>query len=248
MKIHFYWLGILTVFFLTACNKGEGLGGSSSVEGYVYNVIHNDDNFSFKGDTFPALGKKVYINFGDEDNVGDDTDAGLDGYYRFDYLREGNYKVYALSEDANGEKTAEIQKINVSSGLNRANTIYIHSGKASNTAMIKGKLWVKYYNKGNLVRINGQDSIPAVETRVYIKNVGDEMQFNDARASDTGIFVFQKLQPHKQYEVYANTERIGEIYKNVLTPIGRTVEVRDAYKVYPSESEEPLEFTIIINN
>ena len=248
MRIHFYCLGIIALFFLSSCNTDEGLGGSSSVEGYVYNVIHNDDNFSFQTDTVPALGKTVYINFGDNNNPGDDVDAGIEGYYRFDYLRTGDYTIYALSEEKNGKKIAEIQKIKVSSGLNKVEPIYIHSGDVYNTVMIKGKVWVKYYNKGYLVRVNGQDSIPAIGERVYLKNIDEDMHIDDPRTSNTGEFILKELKPNRQYEVYVNTERIGETYKNILSPISRVVTVQGPYKVYPLENEEPLEFTIIINN
>ncbi|GAB6011524.1 hypothetical protein [Viscerimonas tarda] len=246
MKIH-YPVFSLFVLLSFSCNNDEGPGGSASIEGYVYNVVHQDDNFSFRTDTFPAGGKKVYIKFGNEDYVGDDVDANEKGLYRFDYLREGSYTVYAFSEAKNGRKNAEMQSVSVKSHT-VAPAIYIHSGDVYNTVMIKGKVWVKYYNKGSLVRINGQDSIPAVETRVFIKNTGEEMFFDDVRVGDAGLFVFKELQPQKQYEVYVSTERIGDSYKNILFPLTATVRVGEPYKVYPLDDETKLEFTIILNN
>ena len=246
MKIHYlaFFLFLLISF---SCNTDEGLGGSSSIEGYVYNIVHQDDNYSFQADTFPAAGKKVYIKYGDDAYVGDDADANELGLYRFDYLREGRYTVYALSETKNGQKTAEMQTVSVKSHA-VAPPIYIHSGDVYNTAMIKGRVWAKYYNKGYPIRINGQDSVPAVETRVFIKNTGEEMFFDDVRVSDTGLFVFKELQPDKQYEVYVSTEKIGEDFKNILFPLKAVVNVGEPYRVYPLENEKKLEFTIILNN
>ncbi len=59
MKCHFISLLLLLSF---SCNTDEGIGGSSSIEGYVYNVIHLNDDYSFRTDTFPAAGEKIYIN------------------------------------------------------------------------------------------------------------------------------------------------------------------------------------------
>jgi hypothetical protein len=98
------------------------------------------------------------------------------------------------------------------------------------------------------VKVNGQDSVPAVETRVFIKNIGEEMSFDDVRASDTGVFVYKELQPNKPYIVYVNTEKIGDAYKNILFPLTTVVNVEEPHKVYPSENEQELEFTIILNN
>jgi hypothetical protein len=237
----------LFILFSFSCNTDEGIGGSSSIEGYVYDIVHQDDNYSFRTDTFPAAGKKIYIKFGNEDYVSDDVDTNEKGLYRFDYLREGSYTIYALSETKNGQKIAEMQSVSVKSHTVTP-AIYIHSGDVYNTSMIKGKVWVKYYNKGFPIPVDGQDSIPAVETRVFIKNKGEDMPFDDARVSDTGIFVFKELQPQKQYEVYVNTEKIGDIYKNILTPLTADVNVEEPYKVYPLENEQKLEFTIILNN
>jgi hypothetical protein len=90
--------------------------------------------------------------------------------------------------------------------------------------------------------------VPAFETRVYIKNIGEDMSFDDARVSDTGFFVFKELQPNKQYEVYVSTEKIGEDFKNIPLSLKTLVNVGAPHKVYPLETEPKLEFTIILNN
>lgn len=177
---------------LTSCNREEGFGGSSSIEGYVYNVVHQDDNFTFQKDTFPATGKKVYLNFGEDANVGKNIDAGVGGYFRFDYLREGKYKVYALSETASGEKIPEFQNIKVGSGKVKADTIYIHSGKAYGTAMIRGYVIACYVSKGNIIEIG-----PATNARAFIRKAADadpKIYIDDVRVAN-GYFYFQKLKP-----------------------------------------------------
>ncbi|MDR2056959.1 MAG: hypothetical protein LBP83_01505 [Dysgonamonadaceae bacterium] len=236
------------IFLCNACNKGEGLGGSSSLEGYVYEIEHLDDNYSFQTHIFPSLDADVFIEFGDDASIGERVRTGREGYYRFDYLRKGNYTVYALSKSIGEQKKVVSKNVKVSGNLNKADTIFIHTGDAVETAIIKGMVWVKYYNKGRLVSIDGQDSIPAVENRVYIKYEGEDTHFDDVRVGDKGIFVFQKIHPDKLYEVYVNTEIPGEEHKNILFPIYKKIEVRDPYRIYPLENEERLEFTIILNN
>ena len=177
---------------LNSCNQGEGLGGSSSIEGYVYNVVHQDNNFTFQKDTFPAAGKKVYLSFGEDVNVGKNIDAGVDGYFRFDYLREGKYKVYALSETAGGEKIPVFQDIRVGSGKVKSEPIYIHSGKAYGTAMIRGYVIAHYVSKGNVIETG-----PATNARAFIRNASDthpKAYFDDVRVAN-GYFYFQKLKP-----------------------------------------------------
>jgi hypothetical protein len=238
----------IDLFIFISCNKDEGFGGSSSLEGYVYNVVHNENNYSFTTDTFPALDKDVFLEFGGDYSIGERIRTGREGYYRFDYLRKGNYTVYALSDFADNSKDPVARKIKVNDGLNKADTIFVHTGKAAGIAQIRGVVWVKYYNKGSLIRVQGKDSIPAVETRVFIKNIGEETSFGDARVSDSGVFIFQKIQPNKQYEVSVNTEVPGENNKKILFPLVKKINVGKAYQTYPLDDKERLEFTIIINN
>jgi len=195
MKKCFY--GFALLFFgaaFSACNQGEGIGGSSSIEGYVYNVVHYDDNYSFRADTFPAIGTKVYISFGDEQAVGDDVDAGAGGYYRFDYLREGAYTVYALSKiDKSGQKIAEPIAVKAKGKLTAAADIYIHTGDAYGTAIIKGTVVPSYHHNGTLWSIT---SIPVSERRARIYNAGEDFPFDEVRISDN-VYAFQKLLPGK---------------------------------------------------
>jgi hypothetical protein len=231
MKEKTIFLLLLPALFLCiSCNSDEGLGGSSSIEGYVYNVIHYDDCFTFRTDTFAALGKKVYIGFGNELNVGDDTDAGLDGYYRFNYLREGSYSVYALSELASGQKIAEIQQVKIGGGLHKAPPLYIHSGDAYGTAMIRGRINAKYYHNGEL-----RDAGPGIGGRAYINRAEDNAPFDDIRAGDNGIFIFQKLLPGK-YVVYVesedpDTEKVRLIPSGVIT-IDKTGKIYDITEIF----------------
>jgi len=253
MRTFHYWLvtGII-LFLCTSCNKDEGLGGSSSIQGYVYNIVHRSDNFSFindsiiPADTIRAVGEKVYIVYSDneDDPIADkDVDTNQNGMYHFQYLRKGNYIVYALStypKQLNKEDKAELQHVKVGSGTTNANPVYIHSGDGFGLSMIRGKVMAQHYDK---VMIGGP--IPAVETRVYLKRFGTEMHIDDVRVGDQGIFIFTEVPPGL-YEVYTTTEEIGFKNRPFPTPTQRIKieEVKKEHKVYTL----PDVFNIIIND
>lgn len=218
MKHNLYaLLPLLGLFLLVSCNKDEGEGGSSSLGGYVYQIRHFNDNSLFPTDTIPAAKEDVFIVYGDNEYFGDDIETNDAGYYKFEYLRKGNYTVFAYSSFDDDTREAEYQQVKVGGGYNRADTIYIHTGKASGTAMIRGKVMARYYDNGRLVTIDGKYEFPAIGYRVYLKYAGQDIVADDVRTNDEGIFVFQRLQAGT-YEIYTETEMVGDGYKNVLFP------------------------------
>ncbi|MDR1223707.1 MAG: hypothetical protein LBL07_12650 [Tannerella sp.] len=219
---------MLTAFMLASCNRDEGLGGSSSLEGYVYKVIHQDDNFSFHTDTFPAVREDVYLIFGDRENdfYGDDVKTDQNGLYRFDYLRRGDYIVYACSDFADGHKVGETEKVTVGKGHNRAGDIYIHGGKAYGTAMIQGSIYATYYHNGAY-----RDEGPGVGVRVYIRHAGEVASFDDIRAGENGIFIFQKLLPGDYVISVEDEDRYTEKVTVIASEVIRIEETGKIYTV-----------------
>lgn len=90
---------LLTCFIFTSCEKEPGTGGSSSITGRVI-VRQYNANFTLLIEQYPATDEDVFIVYGDDDTYGDKTSTNYDGTFRFDYLRKGEYKVYAYSEDS----------------------------------------------------------------------------------------------------------------------------------------------------
>jgi len=227
----------------SSCNKDEGLGGSSSIQGYVYNIVHRADNLT--GDTIPAAEEKVYIVYSDneDDPVAEKrVETNKNGMYRFQYLREGNYVVYAYSvypEELNKEKVAEFQKAKVGSGTTYADPIYIHSGKGYGLSMIKGKVMVQYYDRdGSPLGI----PLPAFDIRVYLQRLGEDSFIDNVRTSDQGVFIFDRVLPGVQYEVYTTTEIEG--FRNLTIPTpAQVINVEKEHEIY----ELPKVFNIIIN-
>ena len=88
---------ILSVCFIS-CEKNEGEGGTSSIEGRViyytttYNTVTqlNDTHF------YPKAGKDVFIIYSDNENAlyDDKFETDWDGRYSFDFLRKGQYTIF----------------------------------------------------------------------------------------------------------------------------------------------------------
>ncbi|MDR0844570.1 MAG: hypothetical protein LBN71_05055 [Tannerella sp.] len=232
MKIN-YLLLVFSALLLSACNKDEGLGGSSSLEGYVYQVEHSAANFSFQTDTFPAVDVRVFLIYGNDPDVyyGKDPRTDRNGLYRVDYLREGNYIVYSLSEPADNQPEAVSKEVRVKGSLSKAEPLYIHTGKAYGTSMIKGSVYGLFYDKSTLI-----DQGPAINSDVFINHYGDEMFFDRIRVGDQGVFIFERILPGK-YKIWVTSE---DPVTRKLTPIEQVIEVKETGVVY----ELPEEFRV----
>ncbi|MFO7371398.1 MAG: hypothetical protein R6X09_14140 [Bacteroidales bacterium] len=103
MKRTFHCLLItlsLLIFLLSiSCEKDEGVGGSSSISGKVL-VRQYNANFTVLTEEYYATDEDVFIIYGNDQVYGDKTSTHYDGTFRFDYLREGDYTLYAYSEDS----------------------------------------------------------------------------------------------------------------------------------------------------
>lgn len=197
---------VALVCLLPSCNKGPGEGGTGTVQGYVKLVHHPDDDYTLTPDTMVAAKTDVFIIYGDENYFGNDAETDANGMYRFEYLRPGDYTVYAYSTLPSGEKVAESETISLARGaVVQAPTLYIHDGKAYGTSIVKGKVHAAYFHNGSY-----QGEGWACEHRVYIRRVGEDIPFDDTRVGPDGYFAFQKLQPG-EYEVYTVTQDLNEV-------------------------------------
>ncbi len=234
-KIFLYSFLSIVLIALTSCNRNEGLGGSSSLQGYVYNIVHYDDNFSFRKDTFPAAKEDVFLIFGSgsEDYFGEDIETDNNGFYRFNFLRNGNYTVYSFSELANKQKIASYVKAKVDGKNSVADTIFINTGSAYGTSIVSGKVEAVYYHNGEY-----RDHGPGTGMRAYIRHKGENAYFDDVRVAD-GVFYFQKLMPG-EYEIAVETEDMfTEAVSLVIKPIevkepGIIYEIPEAFRVHVS--------------
>ena len=235
MKMYYFGLLLLATLLLFSCNKDEGFGGSSSVEGYVYQIRHWDKDYSYVLDTIPAVDVRVQLTFGNNPGkyFGDDIRTDGRGMYRFDYLQDGNYLVSSFSEQADGQLGSVHKEVRVNKRIARADTLFIHSVMKKGLASIKGHVTAHYYDKGRKV-----DQGPATEKRVFINVFGADTFFDDVRVSDKGVFVFTGILPGK-YEVWVTTE---DPDTEKISAVKKIIEVKDKEGVFELEEE----FIVII--
>ncbi len=224
---------IVVTILLPACNKGPGEGGTGTVQGFV-KLVHHADDYSLVPDTLVAAKTDVFVIYGDGAYFGDDAETNADGMYRFEYLRPGDYTVFAYSTLPSGEKVAVGETVSLSHGaVAQVPTLYIHEGKAYGTSIVKGRVHASYYHNGSY-RGEGW----ACEHRVYIRRPGQDVSFDDTRVGPEGYFAFQKLQPG-EYEVFTVTENFNEVPEFIF----QTIVVDEPGQVYELEEQ----FEVIIN-
>ena len=118
MKKVFGLLACVGLFLMFSCEKEEGPGGTSTITGKV-KVREYNGNFTIKiGEEYYAGDQDVYIIYGDDEVYSDKFTTNYDGTYRFEYLREGRYTVFAYSLDSAAypldKKKAVIREVTIS--------------------------------------------------------------------------------------------------------------------------------------
>lgn len=221
-------LAILTILLVQSCDKAEGIGGTASIEGRVMKVLHPDDNFSLQSDTIVAAKEDVFIAYGDSSLDGDDLETNAQGQFIFSYLNPGTYTIYAYSELPTGQRVAEKRIVTLSRGQHaKLNDIFIHTGKAYRTSMIKGWVRATYFDKnGSTVRTSW-----AYDQRVYVKRTNDDYYIDDTRVGIDGTFYFQKLQPGS-YVVFT----FGQNQDETPAPVTDTIAVAEPEIIYIADT------------
>jgi hypothetical protein len=87
------------LFFLCACKKVEGEGGSSTIKGIITETKYSSAGTALY--TFPSPDFDVYIIYGSGSTFyNDDIKTSYDGSFQFNYLQKGDYTVF-IYEDCN---------------------------------------------------------------------------------------------------------------------------------------------------
>lgn len=165
-KVSTLVLSVLAIF-MSSCERPEGEGGKSALEGQVYlindpgDAVGRDANgeYYFLRDTVPAVEEEVYIIYGSDadDFYGDKVDTDYKGRFRFEHLVSGNYVVYTYDVHPNGAKKPIFREAFLGhSGTAQVEDIYIADGKNVGLSAIVGK-----------VKATGNYTGPAVDARVF---------------------------------------------------------------------------------
>lgn len=98
---------IIIFVLLTSCSKEEGEGGTSLITGKVYVQLY-DKTGTFIINEYYVPEEDVYIIYGNDDIYSDRFRTNFDGAYWFKYLRQGNYTIYAYSDDLSGSEPSGV--------------------------------------------------------------------------------------------------------------------------------------------
>lgn len=198
----------IIAFLCVSCEPNEGEGGKSSIIGTVTKIIDNgeiiknaDKTFSFKRDTVPAKDEDVFIIYGEKDSgYNDKTSTAYDGTFKFEYLTDGTYYIFAYSDLASGDKEASTYKVDVN-GKTYGGDLTIWDGKNAGYCGVVGQIYAFWED--------AYDFQPGTGLRVYIKKEGSNT-VEDTRADEDGYFSFAKLDPNSTYFVYAESEPVKD--------------------------------------
>ncbi|MDP2386524.1 MAG: hypothetical protein Q8M29_09145 [Bacteroidota bacterium] len=83
----------------SSCKKEPGEGGRATIKGRVKIKSYNKE-FTILKDEYYSQGENVYITYGDNPAVQENTKTSYDGTFEFPYLRKGKYKVFVVSKDS----------------------------------------------------------------------------------------------------------------------------------------------------
>lgn len=94
-KLLFSLLIIGTVLVSSSCKKVEGPGGSSTIKGKLYALVHDGANNLIN--QYDLHDHDVYIIYGDDSEdtfYDDDVKTSYDGTFEFPYLENGKYRLF----------------------------------------------------------------------------------------------------------------------------------------------------------
>ncbi len=196
-------MAVLPFASFISCSDEEGEGGKAKISGIVYKIVDggdiakSGDNYSFVRDTLVASDVDVFLIYGgDKNSVYDDkTKTSHNGKFEFDYLREGDYVVYAYNDN----ETYKMRSVHCDKkGTAEVAPMYLLEGKNSGKAGIVGKVEVRH-------AATSTTYVPGVAVRVYLRKVG-QMSVSDTRADDSGSYYFSRLDPDSEYVVWIESE------------------------------------------
>lgn len=212
----FLFLAAFSLSSLISCTDEEGEGGKAKISGVVYKVVDDgniaktETGFSFVRDTIIASEVDVYLIYGADQNAvyDDKTKTSHNGKFEFDYLRAGDYSIFAYNDN----DSYEMRSVHCSkTGTAEVEPMYILDGKNSAKCGVAGDVVIRY-------AATTRDYVSGVAVRVYLRKFG-EMSVSDTRSDDNGNYYFARLEPETKYIVWVEEEQIknGKVVANADT-------------------------------
>jgi len=203
----------LMVIILASCEKQEGPGGKSSIEGTVMVKEYNRD-FSVLLNEHPAHNLDVYINYGGDDLIGDDMETSQEGKFKFSFLQEGTYTLWYTSDDTLPGSQSEIvieHPVQLDNNQNKdlGNLItYKTRDFDEGSGTICGKVYqINYKNTATppYTEDDIKDITPAQEEDVYLIYNENQTFSEEVETNYDGEFCFSGLIKGK-YRVFVYSE------------------------------------------
>ena len=232
-------LSLIIIIGFYSCEKPEGIGGNAEIKGMVTIRLYDPD-FKVLQAAYPAANENVYIIYGDESTVSDNTKTSYSGDFSFPYLREGNYSVFAYSESSlsnspSGKVPTE-KKVTLSSNKDKYDvgeiiiyeTIDITDGDATITGRVRQ---VNYTKDFNFIK----DTISAQEQTVYILYEDVPEYIDRIRTLADGTFAISNLIKGKytvlvySEDTNGGKEDIGIIKNPEITGFNQVIDIGDIF-------------------
>lgn len=206
-------LVLAVLLSLFACEKNPGVGGDSSIYGTVYLYQMNDDySLRINSPLLPAQDVDVYIQYGDDEVIQDKVETSPEGYFEFNNLYEGDYKILYYTENiltAERSKEALITDVSIADGESKEigpleliksydydeGTVQV-SGCVKIVSFTYNSVWPNMIPKDTLLAVDQPVFIRPLQHQAYadrIRTQGDgSFHFQNLIAGDYEIFVFSE--------------------------------------------------------
>ena len=195
---------ILLPFFISSCSKKEGKGGRATITGQV-RIQNIDLNTNSLINEYPAVDHKVFITYGDNEVYDDDFSTDVNGNYKFEGLRTGDYTIqtYLECKDCTEPIDISTEEINISDskGTTKVPTTFLKNTQIEDgNAVVIGKVLFQ----DTIPQQQKVITYPAIDHRVYLVYGNETVYRNDFKTDVNGYFRFDKLNIGN-YKVYVYT-------------------------------------------
>jgi hypothetical protein len=227
---------------LISCSQDEGFGGNSHLKGVLMERCYNED-FSVLQKEALAKDEDIYLVFGDDLSIGDNTSTSYTGNFEFNYLWSGEYRIFYYSDDTTGVDQDEIEmitEIELGKGETyQTDTLYTYKTLSwdDGSASVKGTVMlINYKDESAYPNLVVKDTTLAQDYDIYITYNYADFYNEKISTQDDGTFVFSDLLKG-HYRIFIYSEDVidngtADVVISYEVDITDTDEVIDLGTVY----------------